>query len=435
MNNIKDLNLQSEILPLFDFTHNDFAKDALLDLLQEPLSDIDDIETRQCIIKAFLANLETFKDYSYSRVDYYEIYRFLSDTSIETYVKGIKLKLLFSEKERNQTRARFIQFVILFRHLHVSYIKRINTSIFPREYKDELIELNDFLTAFNFEFYDELIRDDKFKTKHINELTKIVLEKQITGAVSAFYKSLFIFEAYLSISKGVYKNKFCFPTFCDNYIAFEHLFHPLIKDPVKNSFTSRNNVILLTGPNMSGKSTFLKSIGLCVYLAHVGIGVPASKAQLPFFDHLSISINHNDDILSGYSHFMTEIKRLKDVVVEATTNKKCFAVFDELFKGTNIDDAVQISSTTIKGLMNFKNSFFFISTHLHQLKELEQVKTNQVETYYVDCDIKDGTPLFSYQIKAGWSDLKVGQMLFEKEGLNELLQPKSANGYAYKHQL
>lgn len=423
MNNIIDLNIESEILPLFDFTLNDFARDTLLKLLQEPLSSTNDIEIRQGIIKGFIANRETFKNYSYSRVDYYEVYRFFSDTSIQTYGKGIKLKLLFSEKQRHRTRARFIQFVLLFRHLHISFIKRINTSIFPKEYKYDLIRLNDFLTSFNFEFYDELIREDKFRTKHLIELAKTISEKQVTGAVSAFYESLFIFEAYLSISKGVCKNKFCFPTFSDNYISLEHLYHPLLKDPVKNSFTCRTNVIVLTGPNMSGKSTFLKSVGLCVYLAHVGTGVPASKAELPFFNHLSISINHNDDILSGYSHFMTELMRLKHVLVEATTNKKCFAVFDELFKGTNIEDAVQISSTTIKGLLNFKNCLFFISTHLHQIKEIEQVKTKQVETYYVDCDIKNDMPVFNYQVKAGWSDLKVGQMLFEKEGLKELLQP------------
>lgn len=116
--------------------------------------------------------------------------------------------------------------------------------------------------------------------------------------------------------------------------------------------------------------------------------------------------------------------RLKSVLVEATAGKKCFAVFDELFKGTNSEDAGQISSTTIKGLLNFKKSFFFISTHLHQLKELEQVASKEVETYYMDCEIENDRPRFNYLLKTGWSDLKVGQMLFEKEGLNGLLQSK-----------
>ncbi len=190
MNNIKDLNLLSEILPLFDFTLNDFAKDTLLRLLQEPLSSTVDIEIRQSIIKGFIGNLETFKDYSYSRIDYYEVHRFLSDTSIHTFERGIKLKLLFSEKKRHQTKARFIQFVVLFRRLHVFYIRRINTNIFPEEYKHDLLKLNDFLTSFNFDFYDELIREDKFRTKHISKLAKVISEKQVTGEVSTFYKRL-----------------------------------------------------------------------------------------------------------------------------------------------------------------------------------------------------------------------------------------------------
>jgi DNA mismatch repair protein MutS len=175
---------------------------------------------------------------------------------------------------------------------------------------------------------------------------------------------------------------------------------------------------------MSGKSTLLKSIGLCIYLAHLGLATPTSKMECPFFDYISIAINHDDDILKGYSHFMNEIMRLKQVLIKANENKSCFAVFDELFRGTNIEDAIQISTTTISGLAKIKNSFFFISTHLHQLKEIEQVKAKQVDSYYVDCIIQNNTPIFSYRIKEGWSDLKVGQLLFEKEGLNVLLNNK-----------
>jgi len=135
-----------------------------------------------------------------------------------------------------------------------------------------------------------------------------------------------------------------------------------------------------------------------------------------------LSINHNDSLANGYSHFMNEIIRLKNVVTEAAAGKRCFAVFDELFKGTNIDDAVKISTTTINGLTKFENSFFMISTHLHQLKEGESIKMQKVGTYYIDCQVENGAPVFKYQIKEGWSDVKVGQILFRKEGLDELLK-------------
>jgi DNA mismatch repair protein MutS len=192
-------------------------------------------------------------------------------------------------------------------------------------------------------------------------------------------------------------------------------------NPVVNDFTTSNNVILLTGPNMSGKSTFLKAVSLCVYFGHIGIGVPALKAEMPFFTTIAVFINLNDDILNGYSHFMTEIMNLKNVISKSANNEKCFVVFDELFRGTNIEDAVEISTTTIKGLMKFKNSMFIISTHLHQLREVEAVKTNHIATYFFDCELKENIPQFTYKLKEGWSDLKVGRILFENEGLNKML--------------
>jgi len=172
---------------------------------------------------------------------------------------------------------------------------------------------------------------------------------------------------------------------------------------------------------MSGKSTLLKAVSLCVYLGHTGLAVPASKATIPFFTTISVAINLTDSIVSGYSHFMSEIVTLKNVLKEATNKIKCFAVFDELFRGTNIEDALEISSATIKGLINFPDSLFFISTHLHQLKDMEEIKTNKVSTCYVECGLTDNIPAFTYKLKNGWSDLKLGRILFEKEGLNKML--------------
>ena len=172
---------------------------------------------------------------------------------------------------------------------------------------------------------------------------------------------------------------------------------------------------------MSGKSTLLKAVSLCVYLAHAGLAVPASKAVLPFFSTISVAINLTDSIVSGYSHFMSEIITLKNVLTEAKDDARCFAVFDELFRGTNIEDALEISTTTIKGLTHFPNSLFFISTHLHQLKDLEEIRTNKITTCFIECNLADNIPAFTYKLKEGWSDLKLGRILFEKEGLNILL--------------
>lgn len=172
---------------------------------------------------------------------------------------------------------------------------------------------------------------------------------------------------------------------------------------------------------MSGKSTLLKAVSLCVYLAHAGLAVPASKATMPFFTGISVAINLTDSIVSGYSHFMSEVITLKKVLTKAASGGKNFAVFDELFRGTNIEDALDISRATIRGIVHFPDTLFFISTHLHQLKELEEIKTHRVSTCFIECELQDNIPVFTYKLKEGWSDLKLGRILFEREGLNTML--------------
>lgn len=173
---------------------------------------------------------------------------------------------------------------------------------------------------------------------------------------------------------------------------------------------------------MSGKSTLLKSVSICVYLAHAGLAVPASKAVIPFYDSISVAINLTDSIVSGYSHFMSEVAILKNVVTDAGKKAKCFAVFDELFRGTNIEDALEISAATISGLNKFSGSLFLISTHLHQLRQMEEIKANKITTCSIDCKLENGIPVFTYKLREGWNDLKLGRVLFEKEGLYQMLK-------------
>jgi DNA mismatch repair protein MutS len=283
--------------------------------------------------------------------------------------------------------------------------------------------MNDFFVDFNLNHYELIFRTKKkLRISHIVELTKIITEKVTNGQAAAFWRRWYLFEAYISISNGIVKNNMVFPSFDGSTFAIEGLYHPLVKNSVKNDLIADRNVILLTGPNMSGKSTLLKAAGLCVYLGHTGLAIPASKATFPFFDTISVAINLTDSVVSGYSHFMTEIITLKNVLAEALDNKKCFAVFDELFRGTNIQDALEISTTTIKGLLKLTNSLFVISTHLHQLENIEEIKSKSVATYYIECGLNNNIPTFTYKLKDGWSDLKLGRILFEREGLNKMLE-------------
>ena len=290
---------------------------------------------------------------------------------------------------------------------------------FPKTYIKSIKHILKVLSAFNLDKYEYIIREHRLRDKHIIDLTRRINTLKNSGDLDLFWDNFFQFEAYVSINLGILKNNFVFPSFSTNTIKLIELYHPLINNPVKNDFASSSNVIVLNGPNMSGKSTFLKAIGLCAYFGHLGIGVPASQAEIPFFNYFSIKINRRDDILNGYSHFMTEVMNVKNVVENAVKGKQCFAVFDELFSGTNVQDAIEICRTTINGLSKYKNSYFFISTHIEELKN---VSNENVSNYFIDCELIDNLPTFTYKLKKGWSEIKVGRILFEKEGLNEMLK-------------
>ena len=422
MINVHDLNLEEEILPLFDSTFNLHSGTAVREMLTAPLGSKEEILYRQLILKGFIGNRELLKDYSYSRFDLTEIYNFFESIAAGNFI-GVLMhrRLLFAEKERNQKRGKLILLILLFHKIHSDYTSKLDRKLFPKDYGIELQLLNAFFIDFNLDHYEMIFRKKKIRIRHIVELMKIITEKVTNGQAAVFWKRWFLFEAYLSVSNGIATHGFVFPSFDDNHFSIDGLFHPLLKNPVRNNITASKNVILLTGPNMSGKSTLLKSVSLCVYLAHTGLAVPASKAEIPFFGTISVAINLTDSIVSGYSHFMSEIVTLKNVLTDAVNGVKCFAVFDELFRGTNIEDALEISTATIKGLVHFPNSLFIISTHLHQLKDIEPIRNDQVTTCYIECGLRDNIPAFTYRLKEGWSDLKLGRILFEKEGLYKML--------------
>jgi DNA mismatch repair protein MutS len=420
---VNDLRIAEEIRPIFDSTHNDYSAQALTDLLAKPLSTKEEIWHRQDILKGFIANKDVWKDYSFYRFDLSDVYEFF-DTIFVGSVSPRKMgwKFFFSEKTREQKKGKLILMVRLFYALSGQYLEKINVDKFPALYAVELEGMKKFLADFNLEYYEHRFTKNKFRVRQMVELMMKITEKVAKGEMALFWQRWFLFEAYLSISNCILERNFAFPEFDDDQFMLAACYHPVLKNPVKNDFNAHRRVNLLTGPNMSGKSTFLKSVSLCVYLAHTGFAVPAARAVLPFFESISVAINLTDSIVTGYSHFMTEIMTLKNVLTDAERGTKCFAVFDELFRGTNIEDALEISTTTIRGFQKYPNSLFLISTHLHQLKEMDEIKNHQVATWYIDCQMKGDTPIFTYELKQGWNDLRLGRILFETEGLDKMLQ-------------
>jgi DNA mismatch repair protein MutS len=425
MRQVQDLHLERDILPLFDHTISDHAAEVLRQTILNVPETLEEVYYRQSILQGFLHNWAVIGEFSYQRLDVREVYTFLDDVAtrrllVEQNRLKAGLKLYSSEEERYRLRSKAVQTVLLFHRWQTNYFSRLDVSVFPEKFQQQIKLILAFLQQLNLAANAYLIRENKFSVSALVKFSR-VLGRLRVEEVHTFWENFSLFEAFWSMAKGMVRHQLNFPVFTERAFTLADFYHPVLKTPVKNSLQlhTPENVILLTGPNMSGKSTLLRSVGLCVYLAHVGLGVPASKFELPFFDTIAIIINANDNLRSGYSHFMAEIQNLKAVVQEAAAGKKCFAVFDEIFRGTNIDDALDITRTTVNGLTRYSNSYFFISTHLLQLKD--KLALEGIQKYNIACELENGSPCFSYKLQEGWSELKIGKILFEKEGLGQML--------------
>ncbi|MCC2600565.1 MutS-related protein [Sphingobacterium sp. FBM7-1] len=417
--NVNDLNIKTDILEIFDNTLHTYSRDRLLDILLTPLQNIDAINNRQQILKGFLANKKLLERYFYNSRDFADVHTLLTKPDNRKLNFRFKLLLLLNKEKRNAAMGTYIQLIIFLQQQYTLISNFIDTDTFPDSYKYEINSLKKYFLNFELDFFSTLIRANKFKIAHIVALQKKINELQKTET-NEFFKRLFKFESLLSLSISIHKRGFIFPSIGDPAFTITGVYHPLLHKPIRNCVSLDKQVVLITGPNMAGKSTFLKAIAISVYLGHLGIAIPAEEAKFPFFQNICIYINHTDNLRQGYSHFLREVKNLKEVALKASEGTPTFAIFDEIFKGTNMNDALQITRATTKGLAQFHKSVFFISTHMDELKDMASTAVN---SYFLDCKVEDGIPKFSYQLKDGWSSVQIGKILFKNEGLYDIFQP------------
>ena len=233
-------------------------------------------------------------------------------------------------------------------------------------------------------------------------------------------------DAWHGMAKAVRKFGLSFPEFTQTsepVIEARGLYHLLLETPAPYdiSLNSTKHFIFLTGANMAGKSTFIKSIGAAVFLAHTGMAVPGKEMRLSFFEGIISNINKADDISKGESYFFNEVQRIKSTIEKIKSGKNWLVLIDEIFKGTNIQDAMKCSLTVIEGLARVRNSLFILSTHLHELSDsLSGIPG--ISFSYFETEVKNEKLFFSYRLRDGVSRDRLGYLILEKEGVVKLLQ-------------
>jgi DNA mismatch repair protein MutS len=233
-------------------------------------------------------------------------------------------------------------------------------------------------------------------------------------------------DAWYGMSAAVNEYNLVFPEFIESdtpCLNAKQLYHILLPDPVAYDVTldRHKNFIFLTGANMAGKSTFIRSVGTAAFLAHIGMGVPATSMQLTLFDGLLSNINVVDNIVKGESYFYNEVQRIKNTILKINDGRKWLILIDELFKGTNVQDAMKCSTVVIEGLIKIKNSLFILSTHLYEIGETLK-DHNNIAFKYFETTVDDEQLKFSYQLKEGTSNDRLGYLILKREKVIDLLE-------------
>ncbi len=233
-------------------------------------------------------------------------------------------------------------------------------------------------------------------------------------------------DAWYGMALAVEKYNLAMPNFIESdmpCLEAKDLYHIMLEHPVSYNIelNPTTNFLFLTGANMAGKSTFIKACGTAVYMAHIGMGVPASKMQLSFFDGLLSNINVIDNIAKGESYFFNEVQRIKATIQKVSNGKKWLILIDELFKGTNVQDAMKCSAAVIEGLLKIKNSIFILSTHLYEIGDELKKHPNIIFNYF-ETSVENDQLNFSYLLKKGISNDRLGYLILKKEGVVGMLE-------------
>lgn len=204
-------------------------------------------------------------------------------------------------------------------------------------------------------------------------------------------------------------------------IDIEGLFYPGINNAVRNNIqlNSDQHCIFLTGSNMAGKSSFLRSLATSIYLAHLGFPVPAKYMRSTVLNGLITTINLGDDVNTGLSHYLNEVSRVKQIAEVLTQRDRMLILHDELFRGTNPDDAHTASGVVIKGFAEIKHSAFIVSSHLSKLaSELSDSSTSFKHMEHVMDH--DGLK-FTYKLQDGISTEGIGMYFIQQANIAETL--------------
>lgn len=341
----------------------------------------------------------------------------------------------FEEKERERTGIKNLR--VNFNKVHGYFIEITRGNL-------HLV-----LDEFEYERKQTLVGSERFINKELKEMESKILNAEERGMnlehelfleirkkLESFTTSLQTLainishiDVYLSLAIVALEYDYIRPELTLNRnVEIRDGRHPVVEKTttfVKNDIVmNEGEIFLITGPNMSGKSTYMRMFALIVYLAQIGSFVPAKKAVLPLYDAIYTRIGSSDDISGGKSTFMVEMVESNYALKNATN--KSLILFDEIGRGTATYDGMALAQGMIEYIHEKIKAQTLFSTHYHELTILEESLEN-LTNLHVRAKEENNTMVFLYQVEKGKSDRSYGLQVASLAGLPASLLKRSGS--------
>ena len=284
----------------------------------------------------------------------------------------------------------------------------------------------------NERFISPELKEKEDMILHANERA-IAIEKQLFSQLMDNIRSslpklqkiaegLALADVYCALAEDSAKYGYVRPVFTDGLVDIRSGRHPILDEIMKDpKYVSNNlylddqeNILLITGPNMGGKSTYMRQTALIVIMAQIGCYVPASSCQIPVFDKIFTRIGASDDILSGQSTFMVEMNEANRALQQATDHS--LILFDEIGRGTSTYDGMSLAQAMIEYIASVIHAKTLFSTHYHELTSLAE-SVGCVRNVHAAVKEEDNQVTFLYKIKKGPAQQSYGINVARLAGL------------------
>jgi len=322
-------------------------------------------------------------------------------------------------ERREQERTGIQSLKVRYNTVHGYYIEvtKANLDAVPEEYvrQQTLVGRERFVTKELQALQLKLMR----ARNEISETEKAVFERvktdvaQYIGALRKTAQVLAHVDALVGFAKAAYDNEYVRPTFNkNNSIVITQGRHPVVEQSIEARFipndielTDKESVWIITGPNMGGKSTYLRQVALTAVLAHCGSFVPAQSAQLPILDRIFTRIGSGDNLADGKSTFLVEMEETAAICSYATKNS--LVILDEVGRGTSTFDGLAIAQAVIEYIYKTIQARCLFATHYHELTLLKDSYPG-ISSYYAASKKTDNGVVFLYKIIKGIADGSFG---------------------------